>query len=152
MNEPRTRRGYTVGRTVACERALVTLLRGLGPWKDSVYRYRTLQGTELAQTLHQPCPDRTGPPQGRGGFSVKRAARMARSFTRSGRSAPEALFVRAASHAPIRHSFALPTNRPPSLTSARPRVRNSQRRLKWNKPSVRTGGDRADMDSGARLS
>ena len=37
MDEPRTRRGYTLRRTVACERALVTLLRGLGPWKDSVY-------------------------------------------------------------------------------------------------------------------
>ena len=37
MAKPQTHDGYAVGRTEACERVLVTLLRGLGPWKDSVY-------------------------------------------------------------------------------------------------------------------
>lgn len=37
MAKPRTRRGYGLVQTVVCERVLVTLLRGLGPWKESVY-------------------------------------------------------------------------------------------------------------------
>lgn len=37
MSKPRTIEGYTADVTEACERVLVTLLRGLGPWKDSVY-------------------------------------------------------------------------------------------------------------------
>src|SRR6476620_5594846 len=32
-----TQDGYSDGHTLDCERLLVTLLRGLGPWKDSVY-------------------------------------------------------------------------------------------------------------------
>ena len=35
--KPATLKGYTDEYTVDCERVLVTLLRGLGPWKDSVY-------------------------------------------------------------------------------------------------------------------
>ena len=35
MTEPSTLRGYTGQHTNDCERVLVTLLRGLGPWKDS---------------------------------------------------------------------------------------------------------------------
>ena len=62
MDEIWTRRGSTLSRTVAWERAPVTLLRGLNPWKDSICRYRTLQGAELVQTPHEPCPDRTGQP------------------------------------------------------------------------------------------
>jgi len=37
MAKPTTRDGYTDQHTLDCERVLVTLLRGLGPWKDSVY-------------------------------------------------------------------------------------------------------------------
>ena len=37
MAKPATLNGYTDEYTVDCERVLVTLLRGLGPWKDSVY-------------------------------------------------------------------------------------------------------------------
>lgn len=37
MAKPRTIGGYETAVTEACERVLVTLLRGLGPWKDSVY-------------------------------------------------------------------------------------------------------------------
>lgn len=37
MAKPATLDGYTDQYTVDCERVLVTLLRGLGPWKDSVY-------------------------------------------------------------------------------------------------------------------
>jgi len=37
MNKPRTAAEYKNEVTENCERVLVTLLRGLGPWKDSVY-------------------------------------------------------------------------------------------------------------------
>ena len=37
MAKPRTRRGYSAVTTAICERVLVTLLSGLGPWKESVY-------------------------------------------------------------------------------------------------------------------
>jgi hypothetical protein len=37
MAKPATREGYTEEYTADCERVLVTLLRGLGPWKDSVF-------------------------------------------------------------------------------------------------------------------
>ena len=37
MVKPATRDGYSDPYTVDCERVLVTLLRGLGPWKNSVY-------------------------------------------------------------------------------------------------------------------
>jgi hypothetical protein len=37
MNKPRTADGYNNKVTENCERVLVTLLRGLGPWKESVY-------------------------------------------------------------------------------------------------------------------
>ena len=37
MVKPATLDGYTDQYTVDCERVLVTLLRGLGPWKDSVF-------------------------------------------------------------------------------------------------------------------
>lgn len=36
MGKPATRDGYSDSYTLDCERLLVTLLRGLGPWKDSV--------------------------------------------------------------------------------------------------------------------
>lgn len=37
MAKPQTMDGYEAAVTEACERVLVTLLRGLGPWKESVY-------------------------------------------------------------------------------------------------------------------
>ena len=37
MAKPATFDGYSDQHTVDCERVLVTLLRGLGPWKESVY-------------------------------------------------------------------------------------------------------------------
>ncbi len=37
MTKPATRNGYSDQCTLDCERVLVTLLRGLGPWKDSIY-------------------------------------------------------------------------------------------------------------------
>ncbi|MDO9480733.1 MAG: antitoxin [Hydrogenophaga sp.] len=37
MAKPTTLAGYSDPYTADCERVLVTLLRGLGPWKDSVY-------------------------------------------------------------------------------------------------------------------
>ena len=37
MNKPRNADGYKNEVTENCERVLVTLLRGLGPWKDSIY-------------------------------------------------------------------------------------------------------------------
>lgn len=37
MAKPATLDGYSDQYTIDCERVLVTLLRGLGPWKDSVY-------------------------------------------------------------------------------------------------------------------
>lgn len=37
MSKPATIEGYSEERTKDCERVLVTLLRGLGPWKNSVY-------------------------------------------------------------------------------------------------------------------
>ena len=37
MAKPPTRDGYSNEHTIDCERLLVTLLRGLGPWKDSVF-------------------------------------------------------------------------------------------------------------------
>jgi hypothetical protein len=37
MAKPGTREGYSDAFTIDCERVLVTLLRGLGPWKNSVF-------------------------------------------------------------------------------------------------------------------
>ena len=37
MGKPATLDGYSSKVTENCERVLVTLLGGLGPWKDSVY-------------------------------------------------------------------------------------------------------------------
>lgn len=37
MNKPMTAEGYDPKVTENCERVLVTLIRGLGPWRDSIY-------------------------------------------------------------------------------------------------------------------
>lgn len=52
MMKPATFEGYTDEYTVDCERVLVTLLRGLGPWKDSVY----LVGGLTPRYLVPACP------------------------------------------------------------------------------------------------
>ncbi len=36
MSKPKTIGGYTNAVTEGCERVLVTLLRKLGPWRDSI--------------------------------------------------------------------------------------------------------------------
>ena len=36
MQKPMTADGYSYAVTENCERVLVTLLRGLGPWRDSI--------------------------------------------------------------------------------------------------------------------
>lgn len=42
MAKPATLDGYSDHYTVDCERVLMTLLRGLGPWKESVFLVRGL--------------------------------------------------------------------------------------------------------------
>lgn len=37
MTKPSTAEGYSNQVTENCERVLVTLLRGLGPWRDSIF-------------------------------------------------------------------------------------------------------------------
>lgn len=54
MAKPQTRRGYGPVQTVVCERALVTLLRGLGPWKESVYLVGGLTPRYLAPDAEPP--------------------------------------------------------------------------------------------------
>ena len=54
MEKPQTRAGYTLSQTVTCERTLVTLLRGLGPWKESVYLVGGLAPRYLAPGAEPP--------------------------------------------------------------------------------------------------
>lgn len=54
MTKPTTRDGYSPRHALDCERALVTLLRGLGPWKDAVY----LVGGLTPRYLVNPDPPR----------------------------------------------------------------------------------------------
>ena len=51
MEKPVTLDGYDDRHTVDCERVLVTLLRGLGPWKDSVYLVGGLTPRYLVRDL-----------------------------------------------------------------------------------------------------
>jgi hypothetical protein len=48
MAKPATLGGYSDHHTRDCERVLVTLLRGLGPWKESVYLIGGLTPKALA--------------------------------------------------------------------------------------------------------
>ena len=59
MNKPDQASGYSKEVTENCERVLVTLLRGLGPWKDSIClvggltpRYLTKTGSSQVQSHH----------------------------------------------------------------------------------------------------
>ena len=61
MAKPTTLDGYSDQYTQDCERVLVTLLRGLGPWKDSVYlvggltpRYLVAAGRRWSRRMRAP--------------------------------------------------------------------------------------------------
>ena len=58
MAKPATLDGYSDQYTVDCERVLVTLLRGLGPWKDSVYLVGGLILMSVQVEINNPRPSR----------------------------------------------------------------------------------------------
>ena len=62
MIKPSTFDGYSDRYTLDCERVLVTLLRGLGPWKESVYLVGGLTPRYLVParppTVPAPCGSR----------------------------------------------------------------------------------------------
>ena len=60
MAKPATRDGYSNQHTIACERVLVTLLRGLGPWKDSVNLIGGLTPRYLIPTCPPEVPEHAG--------------------------------------------------------------------------------------------
>ena len=60
MAKPATRDGYSNQHTIACERVPVTLLRGLGPWKDSVYLIGGLTPRYLIPTCPPEVPEHAG--------------------------------------------------------------------------------------------
>ena len=60
MAKPATRDGYNIQHTIACERVLVTLLRGLGPWKDSVYLIGGLTPRYLIPACPPEVPEHAG--------------------------------------------------------------------------------------------
>ena len=60
MAKPRTFDGYSDQRTIDCERVLVTLLRGLGPWKKSVYLVGGLTPRYLVAPRPPVVPAHTG--------------------------------------------------------------------------------------------
>lgn len=60
MAKPKTIAGYDADYTDACERVLVTLLRGMGPWKDSVYLVGGLTPRYLVQDRPPVVPAHAG--------------------------------------------------------------------------------------------
>lgn len=60
MPKPNTFDGYEEGYTLDCERVLVTLLRGLGPWKDSVYLIGGLTPRYLVDASGEGVPPHAG--------------------------------------------------------------------------------------------
>src|ERR1700734_3372236 len=60
MIKPTTLEGYTDAYTLDCERLLVTLLRGLGPWKNSVYLIGGLTPRYLVDASRQGVPPHAG--------------------------------------------------------------------------------------------
>src|SRR3546814_19285650 len=62
MTKPKTMAAYDGGVTEACERVLVTLLRGFGTWKESVFLVGGLTPRYLfaARPPEVPQPDGTG--------------------------------------------------------------------------------------------
>lgn len=60
MPKPKTFDGYDAEYTLDCERVLVTLLRGLGPWKDSVYLIGGLTPRYLVDASGEGLPPHAG--------------------------------------------------------------------------------------------
>ncbi len=60
MTKPTTLRGYSNQHTANCERVLVTLLRGLGPWKESVYLVGGLTPRFLVRAMPSTIPAHVG--------------------------------------------------------------------------------------------
>jgi hypothetical protein len=60
MAKPNTLDGYDAGQTLDCERVLVTLLRGLGPWKESVYLIGGLTPRSLVESKPPDVPAHAG--------------------------------------------------------------------------------------------
>jgi hypothetical protein len=60
MAKPKTFDGYDERFTLDCERLLVTLLRGLGPWKDSVYLIGGLTPRYLVDASGHDVPPHAG--------------------------------------------------------------------------------------------
>ena len=60
MAKPATRDGYTDQYTTDCERVLVTLLRGLGPWKDSIFLIGGLTPRYLVPAIGAGIPPHAG--------------------------------------------------------------------------------------------
>ena len=60
MAKPATFDGYTDQYTVDCERVLVTLLRGLGPWKESVFLVGSLTPRYLVAARPPAVPAHAG--------------------------------------------------------------------------------------------
>lgn len=60
MTKPGSIEGYGDERTLYCERVLVTLLRGLGPWKDSVYLIGGLTPRYLVKARPPAVPPHAG--------------------------------------------------------------------------------------------
>ena len=60
MAKPATRDGYTDQYTTDCERVLVTLLRGLGPWKDSIFLIGGLTPRYLVPAIRANVPPHAG--------------------------------------------------------------------------------------------
>ena len=60
MVKPATFDGYSDQNTIECERVPVTLLRGLGPWKESVFRVGGLTPRYLVTARPPEVPARAG--------------------------------------------------------------------------------------------
>ncbi len=60
MSKPATMDGYSDAYTLDCERVLVTLLRGLGPWKDSICLIGGLTPRYLVRTRPPAVPAHAG--------------------------------------------------------------------------------------------
>ena len=60
MAKPRTLEGYTDEYTIDCERVLVTLLRGLGPWRESVFLVGGLTPRYLVRARPPDVPPHAG--------------------------------------------------------------------------------------------
>ncbi len=60
MDKPCTKDGYDDGTTTECIRVLVTLLRGLGPWKESVYLVGGLTPRFIIEAAPPEVPERAG--------------------------------------------------------------------------------------------